>query len=59
MKILILAGLMITLPAIAVIIVYFGQPIMYGAMASLFINLLPFAIAILLTRGRDSSEVGH
>lgn len=56
MKILLIAGLMITLPAIAVIIMFFGTLLMWGALASLFINFLPFAIAAYFLRGR---EAGH
>ncbi len=56
MKILLIAGLMITMPALAVIFLYFGTALMWGALASLFINFLPFAIAAYLLRGR---EAGH
>lgn len=58
MKIMLLAGLMITLPAIVVAFFYFGQSMMIPALVSLAINMLPFIVAGLLMRGR-TDEIAH
>jgi len=58
MKILLLAGAMITLPAIAVSVFFFGRSMMIPALVSLGINFLPFVVAALLLRGR-TEDVGH
>ena len=57
MKIMLLAGALITLPAIAVVFFTFGGTMMIPALASLSINLLPFIVAGLLLR-RRMSEAG-
>ena len=52
MKMMIIAALMITLPAIVIAIVFWGRPLMAPALASFAINSLPFIIAGLLIRAR-------
>ncbi len=50
MKLMLMAGLLITLPAITVGFFYFGRLMMIPAMVSLAINFLPFIIAGLLLK---------
>lgn len=52
MKIMLIAGVMITLPAITVAFFFFGRSMMLPALVSLMINFLPFIVAGLLLRGR-------
>lgn len=52
MKFMIIAAVMITLPAIAIIVVFFGRPMMIPALASFLINSLPFLVAALVFRSR-------
>ena len=58
MKIMLLAGLMITLPAIVVVFFFFGQTMMIPALFSLALNLIPFVVAGLLMRGR-TGDISH
>jgi hypothetical protein len=58
MKVMMLAGLMITLPAIVVGFFFFGRTMMIPALVSLAINFLPFVVAGLLLKG-DSEDMGH
>jgi hypothetical protein len=58
MKNMLLAGVLITLPAIVVLFFFFGQRMMYPALASLAINMLPFIVAGLLLKG-DDADGGH
>jgi hypothetical protein len=58
MKIMLLAGAMITLPAIVVAGFFFGRTMMIPALFSLMINFLPFIVAGLLLRGR-TDDMGH
>ena len=58
MKIMLLAGLMITLPALVVAFYFFGRSMMIPALISLAINFLPFIVAGLLMRGK-TDELGH
>ena len=58
MKIMLLAGIMITLPAIIVVLFFFGRTMMIPAIASLLINMLPFVVAGWLLRGQTDS-IGH
>lgn len=57
MKIMMLAGLMITLPAIAVAFFFFGRSMMIPALVSLAINFLPFLVAGWLLK--DKAGLGH
>ena len=61
MKMMLLAGLMITLPAIAVMVVFAGRSLMLPALASFLVNLIPFVVAgYLLSRRKDGDEAeGH
>ena len=60
MKIMLLAGALITFPAIVVVVLFFGQPLMIPALASLAINILPFVVAGLLLRNKGAAEIsGH
>ena len=45
MKMMFIAGVLITLPAITIVIFFFGRPMMLPALASLLVNSLPFAVA--------------
>jgi hypothetical protein len=58
MKVMLLAGGLITLPAIIVIVYFFGRTMMIPAIVSLLINLIPFVVAGFLLRGSDD-VVGH
>jgi hypothetical protein len=61
MKILLVAAILITLPAIAAFIASFilgNKWITYAALASLGLNTLPFLAGYLLTRGQQG-DVGH
>lgn len=58
MKIMMLAGLMITLPAITVGFFFFGRTMMIPALVSLALNFLPFVVAGMLLKG-DSEDMGH
>ncbi len=59
MKIMLLAGCLITLPAISVVFFFFGRQMMIPALVSLSINLLPFVVAGLLLRGRTGDAAEH
>ena len=61
MWIIIVGGLMITLPATAVMLFSFGRPQMLPALASFLINMLPFRVAWLMLRkhGKDGADLGH
>lgn len=58
MKIMMLAGLMITLPAICVAFFFFGRAMMIPALVSLAINFLPFIVAGWLLKGSEGMG-GH
>lgn len=45
MKMMIIAALLITLPAIVVVLFFFGTRMMLPALVSLSINSLPFIVA--------------
>jgi len=62
MRMMMIAGVLITFPAIVVILWFFGRPAMIPALASLAVNFLPFLAAGWLfkkyaTDGGD--EMGH
>lgn len=60
MKLMLLAGGMITLPAIIVIFFFFGRTMMIPAIVSLAINMLPFLVAGWLFRGKSAEDLtGH
>jgi hypothetical protein len=53
MKLMLMAGLLITLPAISVGFFFFGKAMMIPAMVSLAINFLPFVLGGLLINHDD------
>lgn len=61
MQIVMLAAVLITLPAIVVVIAFFGSSMVFPALASLGINSLPFILAILLMRKNKGKQedFGH
>jgi hypothetical protein len=60
MKMMLLGGVLITLPATVVLLFFFGRTMMIPAIASLSINLLPFIVAGILLRDKDPEGVaGH
>lgn len=61
MWILIGGGLMITLPALVVIVALFGKDAMVPALASFAINMLPFIAAFFLLRkqARKGMDLEH
>ena len=61
MKILLVAAILITLPAIAALIyalIAGNHLVLYAALVSFGLNSLPFVAGYLLTRGK-SGDVGH
>lgn len=58
MKMMMIAGLMITFPALVVVFYFFGRTAMLPALASLTINLLPFLVAGLLL-GKKGGDAAH
>ena len=58
MKMMMLAGVMITLPAIVVALFFFGRSMMWPAITSLLINFIPFVVAGLLLRG-NTDDISH
>ena len=55
MRLLLLGAFLILLPAIVVVLYFWGSLIMYPALASLFVAALPFfAFALVLTGGGDA-----
>ena len=58
MWIVLVGGLMITLPATAVILFSFGRISAIPALASLAINMLPFIVAALIMR-KAGGDHGH
>ena len=62
MWIVLVGGLMITLPATAVILFSFGTIRMIPALVSLSLNLLPFLVAFLILKksgGDHSHDLEH
>ncbi len=61
MKMVFIAGLMITLPAIVIIIAFFGNTAMFPALASFGVNMLPFFAVMYLMRKRKGGgeDLGH
>jgi hypothetical protein len=52
MKLMLIAGGMITLPAIIVIFWFFGRTAMVPALVSFGVNIIPFLVAGWLLRGQ-------
>jgi archaellum biogenesis protein FlaJ (TadC family) len=59
MKVMLLAGGLITLPAIVVVLVFFGRTMMIPALMSLAINVVPFIVAGYLLRGKTEDMTSH
>lgn len=61
MRMMLIAGALITLPAIVVILYFLGRPAMMPALASFGVNMLPFLAAGWLFKkyGKDSDHMGH
>jgi hypothetical protein len=59
MKMMLMAGGLITLPAIVVALIFFGRTMMIPALISLFINLIPFVVAGFLLRNSGTEDMGH
>jgi hypothetical protein len=59
MKMMLVAGGLITMPAIAVAVIFFGSTLMIPALISLFINLIPFVVAGYLLRDAGSEDMSH
>lgn len=58
MKLMLIAGVLITFPAIVVTLFFFGSTLMLPALASLSINMLPFLVAAWLLR-KNRMEADH
>lgn len=58
MKMMLIAAMLITLPAIVVALFFFGRAAMIPALASLGINMLPFLVAgwLLPKHGTDAEH---
>jgi hypothetical protein len=56
MKMMIVAGLVITLPAIVVLLFDLNKTVAISAAASLAVNSIPFIVAGLLLRKGDGSD---
>lgn len=58
MKMMLIAAILITFPAIIVAVFFFGRTAMLPALASLSINLLPFLVAgwLLKNKGMDAEH---
>lgn len=57
MKMMLIAGLLITFPAIVVALYFFGRDAMLPALASLAVNSLPFLVAAwLIGRRKEGGD---
>lgn len=59
MKMMLIAAVLITFPAIIVAFFFFGRMAMLPAVASLSINLLPFIVAGWLLRKQAGGDAEH
>jgi uncharacterized membrane protein len=60
MKTMLIAGLVITFPAILVLIFNLGSTLALAALASLAVNSIPFIVGgMLLRKGGGCDEAGH
>jgi hypothetical protein len=60
MKTMLIAGLVITFPAILVLIFNLGSTLALAALASLAVNSIPFIVGgMLLRKGGGGDEAGH
>lgn len=56
MKMMLIGGLLITFPALVVVVWFFGHDAMAPALASLALNSLPFLVAAWLLRDKGDDE---
>lgn len=59
MKMMLIAAVLITFPAITVALYFFGRTAMLPALASLSINMLPFLVAGWLLRKQTDVDAEH
>ncbi|HEX6924937.1 MAG TPA: hypothetical protein VF167_05885 [Longimicrobiaceae bacterium] len=59
MKMMLIAAVLITFPAIMVAIFFFGRTAMLPALASLSINLLPFLVAGWILKRQNGIDAEH
>ena len=59
MKMMLIAAVLITFPAIIVAFFFFGRTAMIPAVASLSINLLPFVVAGWILRRQSGIDAEH
>jgi hypothetical protein len=60
MKMMLIAGLVITFPAILVLFFYMGSAVAFSALASLAVNSIPFIVGgMLLRKGGGGDEAEH
>lgn len=60
MKMMLIAGLIITFPAILVLIMDMNKVIAFSALASLAVNSIPFIVGgLLLRKGGGGDEAEH
>lgn len=59
MKMMLIAGLLITFPAMVVVFYFFGRTAMLPALASLSINFLPFIVAGWLLGKKGGGGAAH
>ena len=60
MKMMLIAMVVITLPAIMIVFFYFGSRAMLPALASLAINSLPFIVGgLLMRKSGGDADAGH
>jgi uncharacterized membrane protein len=60
MKMMLIAGLVITFPAILVLVLNVDRVVALSALASLAVNSIPFIVGgMLLRKGGGEDEAGH
>ncbi|HZG42919.1 MAG TPA: hypothetical protein VEY93_08165 [Longimicrobium sp.] len=62
MKFAMIAAVLMTLPAIAALVagvMWGNQYLVYAAFFSIALNSLPFLVAGLMMKGKDTSDLGH
>jgi hypothetical protein len=62
MKFAMIAAVLMTLPAIAALVaglMWGNQYLVYAAFFSFALNSLPFLVAGLMMKGKDTSDLGH
>lgn len=59
MKMMLIAAVLITFPALSVVLYFFGRTAMLPALASLSINMLPFLVAGWILRKQSDVDAEH